>query len=224
MIEIRIPEYPITEIKWKPENPKPRGKMKSICRSGFRLLSAVETSPAISVLRLYSSSSATEELEMIDQRRLPTDYDPSNFDPTEHRSPPTPRVFQLVDEISNLTLSEISDLSSILKRKLGMKESPTIAVMKAGTVGVGVVGGKAKKKEKEAEVEKTVFELKLESFEPAGKLKVIKEVRAITDLGLKEAKALVEKAPTIFKNGLSKEEAQQIAEKMNAVGAKVILV
>ncbi|KAJ7003377.1 hypothetical protein NC653_008567 [Populus alba x Populus x berolinensis] len=79
----------------------------------------------------------------------------------------------------------------------------------------------AAKEEKKAE--KTVFELKLESFEAASKIKVIKEVRSFTDLGLKEAKDLVEKTPAVLKKGVSKEEGEQIIEKMKAIGAKVVL-
>jgi large subunit ribosomal protein L7/L12 len=79
----------------------------------------------------------------------------------------------------------------------------------------------AAKEEKKAE--KTVFELKLESFEAASKIKVIKEVRSFTDLGLKEAKDLVEKTPSVLKKGVSKEEGEQIIEKMKAIGAKVVL-
>ncbi|KAF6154871.1 hypothetical protein GIB67_018308 [Kingdonia uniflora] len=174
---------------------------------------------------LPAKSDEEEELEMFDQRRLPADYDPSNFDPTEHRSPPTDRVFRLVDEISGLTLVEVSELSSILMKKLGMKEQPIVGVMKAGSavglgggVGKGAVVAKEEKKQ-----EKTVFELKLESYEAASKIKVIKEVRSFTDLGLKEAKELVEKTPEVIKSGVSKEEGEQIIEKMKAIGAKVVM-
>ncbi|KAG9454586.1 hypothetical protein H6P81_007490 [Aristolochia fimbriata] len=163
-----------------------------------------------------------EEPELIDPRRLPTDYDPSNFDPTEHRSPPTDRVFRLVDEVAGLTLLEVSELSSILMRKLNMKEGPTIAVMKPGSAGPVAVQGAASGKE-EKKPEKTVFELKLEAYEAAAKIKVIKEVRTFTDLGLKEAKDLVEKTPAVIKKGVSKEEAEQIIEKMKSLGAKVVM-
>ncbi|GKA28018.1 50S ribosomal protein L7/L12 [Tanacetum coccineum] len=136
-----------------------------------------------------------EEIE-IDQRRLPTDYDPATFDPTEHRSPPTDRVWRLVDEMSSLTLAEVAELSSIMMKKMAKEE---------------------------AKPEKSVFELKLDSFEAASKIKIIKEVRSCTDLGLKEAKELVEKAPIVFKQGVTKEDAEQIIEKMKAVGAKVVM-
>ncbi|KAL4589694.1 hypothetical protein LXL04_002602 [Taraxacum kok-saghyz] len=164
-----------------------------------------------------------EEIE-IDQKRLPTDYDPATFDPTEHRSPPTDRVWRLVDEMSSLTLLEVAELSQIMMKKMGMKEPPTVAVMKPGAAGLAgaATGGQAAAKE-EVKPEKSVFELKLESFEATSKIKIIKEVRSFTDLGLKEAKEMVEKAPVVFKKGVTKEEGEQIIEKMKGVGAKVVM-
>ncbi|KAF9690303.1 hypothetical protein SADUNF_Sadunf01G0181500 [Salix dunnii] len=69
--------------------------------------------------------------------------------------------------------------------------------------------------------EKTAFDIKLEKFDAAAKIKVIKEVRTFTDLGLKEAKDLVEKVPVVLKKGLTKEEAGPIIEKLKALGATV---
>lgn len=71
---------------------------------------------------------------MFNPRKLPADYDPYIFDPTEHRSQPTDQVFHLVDEIAGLTLSEVSELSMILMEKQNMKDPPVVGVMKAGTV------------------------------------------------------------------------------------------
>lgn len=166
-----------------------------------------------------------EEVE-IDQRRLPTDYDPATFDPTQHRSPPTERVFRLVDEIAGLTLAEAAELGSIIMRKRSMTEPPVIQVLNpgaAGLAGTEAKGSATAAAKEEKKPEKTVFELKLESFEAASKIKVIKEVRSFTDLNLKDAKDLVEKTPAVFKAGVSKEEAEQIIEKMKAVGAKVVM-
>ena len=71
---------------------------------------------------------------------------------------------------------------------------------------------------------KTSFDLKLEGgFDAGAKIKIIKEVRACTDLGLKEAKDLVEKAPTLLKKGVTKDEAEKIIGKMKEIGAKVIM-
>ncbi|KAM7254685.1 hypothetical protein ACFE04_019926 [Oxalis oulophora] len=82
------------------------------------------------------AQAATKQVEEqgveYDQRRLPADYDPKTFDPTEHRSPPTERVWRLVDEISNLTLSEIAELGTIIMKKRGMTQPPTVGVMKPG--------------------------------------------------------------------------------------------
>lgn len=90
----------------------------------------------------------------------------------------------------------------------------------SGMKGVSKGGAGAASKGEE-KVEKTVFDVKLEGFDAAAKIKVIKEVRGFTDLGLKEAKDLVEKAPTLLKKGVTKEEAEKIMEKMKGVGAKV---
>ncbi|KAL5789487.1 hypothetical protein ACOSQ2_004375 [Xanthoceras sorbifolium] len=165
-----------------------------------------------------------DEVE-IDQRRLPADYDLVTFDPTEHRSPPTERVWRLVDEISGLTLAEVAEVGSIIMKKRGMKEPPVVGVMKPGAAGLAGMGMKASAgaAKEEKKPEKTVFELKLESYEASTKIKIIKEVRSFTDLGLKEAKDLVEKTPSVLKKGVSKEEGEQIIEKMKAVGAKVIM-
>ena len=93
--------------------------------------------------------------------------------------------------------------------------------MGAGMKGGG--GGGAAAAKAEEKVEKTVFDVKLEGFDAAVKIKVIKEVRGFTDLGLKEAKDLVEKAPTLLKKGVTKDEAEKIIEKMKGVGAKVTM-
>lgn len=71
--------------------------------------------------------------------------------------------------------------------------------------------------------EKTVFDVKLEKFEAAAKIKVIKEIRGFTELGLKEAKDMVEKAPIVVKKGLTKEEAESIVEKLKGAGATAVL-
>ncbi|KAG6398172.1 hypothetical protein SASPL_139627 [Salvia splendens] len=182
-----------------------------------------------SVTRHYAQAAKSEnddeeEIE-IDQRRLPADYDPSNFDPTEHRSPPSATVWRLVDEMAALTLAEAAELSLIMRRRLSMKDDVVVGVMKPGAAGVAGGATKAAAAAAKADIkpEKTAFELKIESFDAASKLKVIKEIRSFTDLGLKEAKELVEKAPAVLKKGVSKQEAEQIIEKMKAVGAKVVM-
>lgn len=165
-----------------------------------------------------------EEVE-IDQWRLPANYNLATFDPTEHPSPPTARVFRLVDEVSGLTLSESAELGLIMMKKQGMTEPPVVGVLKpgaAGFTGMAMKTGGAAAKE-ELKPEKTAFDLKLESYDANAKVKIIKELRTFTDLGLKEAKDLVEKTPAVLKKGVPKEEAEKIIEKMKAVGGKVIM-
>ncbi|XP_060195734.1 uncharacterized protein LOC132624984 [Lycium barbarum] len=153
----------------------------------------------------------------------------SNFTTAAQESKPAPseRVSAIVNEISGLTLLEVSDLSEVLRKKMGIEEMPVMAMMMpgmgfspGGMKGKGA-GGAGKTEEK---AEKTVFDLKLEGgFDAGSKIKIIKEVRSFTDLGLKEAKELVEKAPASLKKGVTKEEGEKIIEKMKAVGAKVTM-
>ncbi|RWR79340.1 50S ribosomal protein L7/L12-like protein [Cinnamomum micranthum f. kanehirae] len=159
------------------------------------------------------------------KHRMPPDQSVSTV-AQESKPTPTDTVSAIVDEISGLTLLEVSDLTELLRQRFDVGEMPIMAVMmpgmSAGGLGRGAAGkgGAAKAEEK---AEKTAFDLKLESFDAASKIKIIKEVRTFTDLGLKEAKELVEKAPALLKKGVTKEEAQKIVEKMKEVGAKVVM-
>ncbi len=112
--------------------------------------------------------------------------------------------------IENASMLEISDLVKEIEDKFGVSAAP---------VAVAAVGG-AGAAEAEAAEEKTSFDVILASIGEK-KIQVIKEVRAITGLGLKEAKDLVEGAPKAIKEGVSKEEADQMKEKVEAAGATV---
>tara|TARA_R110002020_G_scaffold197060_6_gene398093 strand:- start:838 stop:1212 length:375 start_codon:yes stop_codon:yes gene_type:complete len=118
---------------------------------------------------------------------------------------------KLVEELSSLTVLEASELSKLLEEKWGVSAAAPVAV--AAAAG----GGEAAAVE-----EQTEFDVILAS---AGdkKINVIKEVRTITGLGLKEAKDLVEGAPKPVKEGASKEEAEEIKKKLEEAGAKVEL-
>jgi large subunit ribosomal protein L7/L12 len=117
----------------------------------------------------------------------------------------------VVDFISNMSVLELADLIKEFEEKFGVSAAAPVAVAAAGAAVDA--GG-------EAAEEKTEFDVILAS---AGdqKIKVIKEVRGITALGLKEAKALVEDAPQPIKEGVSKDEANEIKEKIEAVGGSV---
>ncbi|KAL2632238.1 hypothetical protein R1flu_016924 [Riccia fluitans] len=164
--------------------------------------------------RIHSLSNAGPRL-----RGQPVNSDESDFDPMEARSPPSEKILRLVGEISSLTLLEISDLTTLLRKNLGLPNIPMGTMMMGGMVpGQGAGGGAAAAAPEEKKPEKTAFDVKLESFDASAKIKIFKEVRTFTALGLKEAKELVEKIPAILKKGVSKEEATQIIDKIKAVG------
>src|SRR5437588_8910703 len=121
---------------------------------------------------------------------------------------------QIVDSLSQLTVMQAAELVKMLETKWGVSAAAPVAMAAAPAAGGAAAGGA-----KPAE-EKTEFTLVLSA---AGdkKINVIKEVRAITGLGLKEAKDLVEGAPKTVKEGLSKEDANKFAEMLKAAGATV---
>jgi len=120
----------------------------------------------------------------------------------------------IADELSSLTVMQAAELVKMLEQKWGVSAAAPVAVA-AGPAAGGAAGAAAKPVE-----EKTEFTLVLGA---AGekKINVIKEVRTITGLGLKEAKDLVEGAPKTVKEGLSKEDANKFAEMLKAAGATV---
>jgi large subunit ribosomal protein L7/L12 len=122
------------------------------------------------------------------------------------------RVEKIVEMIEGLTALELADLSKALSEKFG------VTPMAAMPVGVGAPG--APGAEAAAEDEKTEFDVILSSIGEK-KLQVIKVVRAITGLGLKEAKDLVESAPKAVKEGIAKEDAEEIKKKLEEVGATI---
>ncbi|HET7236888.1 MAG TPA: 50S ribosomal protein L7/L12 [Actinomycetota bacterium] len=121
----------------------------------------------------------------------------------------------LLDQFKEMTLLELSDFIKQFEETFDVKAAAAAPVMMAAPGGGGGAGGE------EAE-EQTEFDVMLTG---AGdkKIQVIKEVRAITNLGLKEAKDLVESAPGVVKEGVSKQEAEEIKKKLEAQGAAVQL-
>lgn len=116
---------------------------------------------------------------------------------------------QIADDLSNLTVIEAAELSKMLEEKWGVSAAAPVAV--AGAIAPAAT--------EEAE-EQTEFNVILAAFGEK-KINVIKEVRAITGLGLKEAKTLVEEAPKEVKEGVSKEEAEKLKEQLEGAGATV---
>jgi len=120
---------------------------------------------------------------------------------------------RIVDDLSSLTVIEAAQLSKMLEEKWGVSAAAPVAVAAGPAAGAAA----AEKKE-----EKTEFTVVL-SAAGANKINVIKEVRAITSLGLKEAKDLVEGAPKPVKEGVNKDEADKIKKQLEAAGATVEL-
>ena len=118
---------------------------------------------------------------------------------------------KLVDELSALTVMEAADLSKMLEEKWGVSAAAAVAVA-AGGAAAGAAAGE----------EKTEFDVILADA-GANKINVIKEIRTITQLGLKEAKDLVDGAPRTVKEAAPKAEAEEIKAKLEAAGAKVEL-
>lgn len=116
---------------------------------------------------------------------------------------------QIVTDLSALTVMEAAELSTMLEEKWGVSAAAPVAVAAAGAAP-------------EAAEEKTEFDVVLTAMGEQ-KINVIKEVRSITGLGLKEAKDLVESAPKAVKEGANKDEAEEIKKKLEAAGASVEL-
>ena len=119
---------------------------------------------------------------------------------------------KLVDELSALTVMEAADLSKMLEEKWGVSAAAAVAVAAGGAAAGGAAAAE----------EKDEFDVVL-AESGANKINVIKEVRAITGLGLKEAKDLVDGAPKTIKEGVAKAEAEEMKKKLEEAGAKVEL-
>ncbi len=122
-------------------------------------------------------------------------------------------VKTLAEQLVNLTVKEVSELASILKADYGIEPAAAAVTMAAGPAG----GGDAA-----APVEKTEFDIFLKSA-GGNKLQVVKEVKTLLGLGLKEAKDLVDGAPAILKQGAAKDEANSVKSALEAAGAEVEL-
>ncbi|XVE87356.1 hypothetical protein DITRI_Ditri18aG0111100 [Diplodiscus trichospermus] len=190
--------------------------LRVFCSQLTRMQKTLHHNPSIS-----SSIQSSNNINLAITRNYNTPSEESN------KQAPSEKVAAIVDELTGLTLLEVMDLTEVLRQKMDIKEMPIMAVMMPGMAFGGAMKGAGKHgaggpgKGEVKKEEKVVFDVKLEGFDAAAKIKVIKEVRGFTDLGLKEAKDLVEKAPSLLKKGVNKEEAEKIIQKMKEVGAKV---
>ncbi|KAI3991648.1 hypothetical protein MKX01_038046 [Papaver californicum] len=147
---------------------------------------------------------------------------PASYDPYGPKPPPSDKILLLAERMAALPPEELAQIGPTLRDKL---QHPKMRQIESEGKDLGSPGGasagSAKVEEKKAE--KTAFNVKLEKFDAASKIKVIKEVRAFMSLGLKEAKELVEKTPVIIKQGVTKEEADGIIEKLKAIGSVAVM-
>jgi large subunit ribosomal protein L7/L12 len=124
---------------------------------------------------------------------------------------------QVVDYIKGISVLELSQLVKALEKELGVSAAAAMPMAMPGMAVAGAGGGAAAPAEEKTEFNVTLTEI------GADKIKVIKVVREVTSLGLKEAKDLVESAPKAVKEGVPKEEAESIKKKFDDVGAKVAI-
>ena len=122
---------------------------------------------------------------------------------------------EILEAIASMTVLEVSELVKMMEEKFGVSAAAPVAIA-AGGGGAAAGGAPAAAAE-----EKTEFNVILKAFEESKKIAVIKEVRAVTGLGLKEAKDLVEGAPKPLKENASKEEAAKIKEAITAAGGTI---
>jgi large subunit ribosomal protein L7/L12 len=132
---------------------------------------------------------------------------------TEEKKEIPTKFKELLEKIETMTVLELAEFVKILEEKFGVSAQAPIAIATAPSAG----SESAKPKE-----EQTTFNIEITDAGP-NKISVIKVVREITNLGLKEAKDLVDAAPKIVKEGVGKEEAEEIKKKLEAAGAKVTL-
>jgi large subunit ribosomal protein L7/L12 len=124
---------------------------------------------------------------------------------------------KMIDEISNMTVLELSELVKALEDKFGVSASAAPAIAMPGMMPAAAAAGA---EEAEEPAEQTEFDVQLKDF-GGKKIPVIKEVRAITGLGLKEAKEKVESAPVVIQEAVSKEDAEKTKEQLEVLGATV---
>jgi len=138
-----------------------------------------------------------------------------NMEAKEAKVELTDKMKGVMDTIEKMTVMELADLVKALEEKFGVTAQAAVAVQAAGAGQAG--GGQAAEAE-----EKSTFTVVLASA-GSSKIQVIKELRALTSLGLKEAKDLVDGAPKTIKEGATKDEADKIKKQLEAAGAKIEL-
>lgn len=155
-----------------------------------------------------------EEKQEEKKEEAATTSTPAEDDKQAEGEVEVPEKFKkLVEEIEKMTVLDLAELVKILEKKFGVSAAAP-AMMVAGAAGGGEAGGEAEEKDN--------FDVELTDA-GSNKIAVIKAVRAITEMGLKDAKDFVDGAPKVLKEGVKKEEAEEIKKQLEEAGAKVTL-
>ncbi|PKA51719.1 50S ribosomal protein L12, chloroplastic [Apostasia shenzhenica] len=189
--------------------------MRSLTISTFFLASKSSRKSPIIPHHFYSDLSPKNPTPKPKRYRYPEFYNPYGPKP-----PPSDKIMELTNRIISLSPEELRQLGPALQNRL---KHPNLQQISSQGLDVSRQSAAEATKSEEKKAEKTSFNIKLEKFEAAAKIKVIKEVRAFTNLGLKEAKDLVEKAPVVLKQGVTKEAACEIVEKIKAAGGLAVM-
>ena len=187
-----------------------KGRINTVATTAIIRRHSPTTIPTIATTNRYFSAD-TAAAAAVTKKSSETNVDLSS-----------PKLQGLYDRVVKLPEEDVNVLGAVVLQVLGR----TIFPGQFGTAGGGGGGGDGDAAVVEAEVveEKTIFDLKLLGFDAKSKIKVIKEVRAIAGLGLKEAKTLVESAPKIIQKDIKKEKADELKEKLEALGAEIEIV
>jgi len=176
---------------------------------------------------LTEDSWAAPRLEEVGEKLLPSEFVAADeyVEVTEEiLKSTTPRVDYLVSEILSLNPFERMEMQNLIQKRLGYSDEVFANFLGGGGQAAdgGSAGGGAAA-DTAVKEEKTTFDIKIGLVDAKVKIKVIKEVRSITGLGLKEAKEMVEKAPIVLKQGVKKEEAENFKKLLTDAGAEVTL-
>ena len=187
-----------------------KGRINTVATTAIIRRHSPNTIPTIATTNRYFSADTATAAAAVNKKSSETNVDLSS-----------PKLQGLYDRVVKLPEEDVNVLGAVVLQVLGR----TIFPGQFGTAGGGGGGdGDAAVVEAEVVEEKTIFDLKLLGFDAKSKIKVIKEVRAIAGLGLKEAKTLVESAPKIIQKDLKKEKADELKEKLEALGAEIEIV
>lgn len=168
------------------------------------------------------------QLRMFSEEATKASEEPKAGQPPKELTFSTPRVKELYEKMTKLKEEEVSIVGQLILDNLGLKIEPDEfyyhGIGKSGGGGKAAAGAADGEEVVEVAAKKDSFDVKLAAFDEKSKIKVIKEVRAITGLGLKEAKELVEGAPKVIQKDLKEEPANELKKKLEEVGATIELI